>query len=228
MGVETLAASGLPEKHRRRLAELPTAALSDALDALGLTGTMGGISPLWGRSPYRMVGTARTVLQAPRRVDAAPGQSYTRHLDLVDGDLRPGEVVLVATPPQVAASSWGFLLSLRCQAQGVAGTVLDGTVRDPAEILELGYALFARTGQCCPAGSKLRLETVAIDVPIVCGGVPVSPGDVVVGDDSGVVVIPPAHVAEVIRGAAAIVARERELAGVIRAGGRFADVPLKP
>ena len=224
MGVEAVAA-GLSEEHRRRLAELPTAALSDALDALGLTGTMGGISPLWGRSPYRMVGTARTVLQAPRRVDADPHQSYTKHAALVDGDLHPGEVVLVSTPPQVAASSWGFLLSRRCRTQGVAGTVLDGTVRDPAEILELGYALYTRTGQSCPAGSKLRLETVGIDVPIVCGGVPVSAGDVVVGDDSGVVVIPPARVAEVIEGAAAILAREQELARVIGGGGRFADVP---
>ncbi|HZV51384.1 MAG TPA: RraA family protein [Candidatus Dormibacteraeota bacterium] len=223
MGVEELATSGLPEEHRR-LAELPTAALSDALDALGLAGTMGGISPLWGRSPYRMVGTARTVLQAPRRVDAAPGVSYTKHLGLVDGGLRPGDVVLVSTPSRVAASSWGFLLSLRCKVRGVAGTVLDGTVRDPAEILELGYALFVRTDQSCPAGSKFRLETVAVDVPITCGGVLVSPGDIVVGDDSGVVVIPPARVAEVIEGATAIVARERELARVIRAGGRFADV----
>lgn len=224
MGVEALAAGGLAGEDRARLAELPTANLSDALDALGLTGTMGGISPLWGRSPYRMVGTARTALQAPRRIDADPHASYARHLQLVDGGLRPGDVVLVSTPPQVAASSWGHLLSLRCKVQGVAGTVLDGTVRDPAEILELGYALFTRTGQSCPAGSRLRLETVGIDVPIVCGGVPVSPGDIVVGDDSGVVVIPPDRLQEVIAGASAILVREKELARTLAAGGRFSDV----
>jgi regulator of RNase E activity RraA len=224
MGVEALAAGGLAEEDRRRLAELPTANLSDALDALGLSGTMGGISPLWGRSPYRMVGVARTVLQAPRGIAADPQTSYTRHMQLVDDGLRPGDVVLVSTPPQVPASSWGHLLSLRCKVQGVAGTVLDGTVRDPAEILELGYALFTRTGQSCPAGSKLRLQTVGIDVPIVCGGVPVSPGDTVVGDDSGVVVIPPARLPDVIEAASTILARERELARTLAAGGRFSDV----
>lgn len=224
MGVGAVTPAGLEADDRARLERLPTANVSDALDALGLTGTMGGIAPLWGRSPYRMVGPARTVLQAPRRVDADPHTSYTRHQQLVDGALHAGDVVVVSTPPAIAASSWGHLLSVRCHAQSVAGTVLDGTVRDPAEIVELGYALFTRTGQSCPAGSKLRLETVGIDVPVVCGGVPVSPGDILVGDSSGVVVIPRPHLEQVIRDAEAILARETELARVLAGGGRFSDV----
>lgn len=205
-----------------RLAGLPTANLSDALDALGMSGTMIGIAPLGGRAPYRMVGTARTVLQGARRVDAEPHTGYARHLGLVDGGLNVGDVVLISAPPGIAASSWGFLLSQRCKAQGVAGTVLDGTVRDPGEIMDLGYALYARGH--CPAGSKLRLETLAIDEPMLCCGVRVSPGDIVVGDDSGVVVIPPARLDEVIAGAEKIFAREQELARVLAAGGRFSGV----
>jgi regulator of RNase E activity RraA len=216
--------STLSEEHRQQLAELPTASLSDAMDGLGMSGTMTGIVPLGSRVPYRMVGTARTISQGARHVGAEAETAYTRHPALVESGLHAGDVVVLSTPPDIAASSWGYLLSLRCKLQGVTRTVLDGSVRDPAQIVELGYALYTRPGRFCPAGSKLGLETLAVDAPVVCGGVHVSPGHVLVGDDSGVVVILPQRVPEVIEGARRIVAHERELAQRVMASGSLTSV----
>ncbi len=194
----------------RALRELPTPNLSDAMDQLGLSSTMHGIGPLSPALP-RMVGYARTVLQGERPADADPSRSYAKHVTLVDQQLGPDDVVVISVIGGRPASSWGALLSQRSRARGAVGTVVDGPVRDPAEIATLGYPVFRRP-DFCPAGSKLRLATLGIDVTIQCGGIQVEPGALVVGDDSGVVVIPLSAADRVIAAAQKIAAGEQALA----------------
>jgi regulator of RNase E activity RraA len=201
---------------------LPTPAITDALDQIGHAGAMVDIAPL-APTGTRFAGPARTVLQGPRRVGADVGTSYTRHSAFVDHDVRPGEVVVVSTPPAVPTSSWGYLLSLRCQQLGAAGAVLDGSVRDPQEIAGLGYPIFVRAPRFSPAGSKYRLETLGTDVPVSCGGVVVEPGDIVVGDDSGVVVCPARLLGQVIPAAQEILAWEEAAAERIARGGHLVE-----
>lgn len=191
------------------LRAIPTTNLSDALDKLGIGGAMTDIRILdYGMG--RMAGRARTILQGPRHVGAEPQTSYVGHVRWVDEMLRAGDVVVIGMTGDVAASSWGYLLSLRSHRRGAAGTIVDGYVRDAGQLMELGYPVFLRaTG--CPAGTKLRVETLAIDQPIQCGGVQVRPGNFLVGDDSGVVVIPEQRVAEVIDAARKIQLWEREI-----------------
>lgn len=203
-----------------RLGSVATPNISDSLDQIGRPGAMNGLAPLDPNS--RFVGRARTVQQTKRPDYADPSVSYARHMTLVDSDLRPGDVVVIAGADGAGASTWGELLSTRSARSGAVGTVIDGFTRDKSSIVKLGYPLFCRVGNCS-AGSKLRLSTEAIDVPVVCAGAHVEPGDVIVGDDSGVVVIPMAEVERVLKIAEGIRAAERALGRRLRDGGTFAE-----
>jgi regulator of RNase E activity RraA len=201
------------------LRALPTPNLADALDRLELDGAMYGVGPLRPQT-RRMAGYARTVLQGPRKSDAEPGRSYARHVELVDGGLGQDDVIVVAIEGGRPASSFGYLLALRSQSRGAAGVVIDGAIRDPAEMRQLDFCVFSRP-TFCPAGSKLRLATIGIDVPILCGGVSVDPGALVVGDDSGVVVVPTDRADEVIAAAQQIAAAEQQLTTRLVKRGTF-------
>jgi len=119
---------------------------------------------------------------------------------LVD-DLKPGDVVVLAcNGPTDRIAPWGELLSTAATARGAAGCVIDGLVRDVRQIREMRFPVFH--GGIAPLDSKGRGKVAEIDVPIRCSGVRVNPGDLVVGDADGVVVVPAAIAAEVMRDAA--------------------------
>jgi regulator of RNase E activity RraA len=100
-------------------------------------------------------------------------------------DLRPGDVLVVSS---CDASIWGELLSTAAHYRGCRGVVIDGYTRDTRAIAALGFPVFCRGIH--PADSLGRLDVVAHDVPIRCGDVHVEPGDLILADDDGVVVIP--------------------------------------
>jgi regulator of RNase E activity RraA len=196
---------------------MPVPILSDALDRLGIEGAMAGIEILDAKMG-RMAGIARTIQQSPIGGSRKRGEFNVRHVEMTDAHLREDDALVIGVIGDCGASSWGHLLSLRSRMLKAAGTITDGTVRDPTEIAEVGYPVFY-SGRVCPVGSKYRLETVAFDEPIVCAGVLVRPGDVIVGDSSGVVVIPPDRLDEVIKIANEILEWEEETARRISAGG---------
>ena len=197
---------------------LSSTVLCDALDLLGFNGAMTGISALGG-SGVRVVGPAQTVLQQPRPADLANSVTTARHQVFVDHDVRPGAVIVISTPPTPEASSWGYLLSLRSMKLGAAGTIIDGSARDPGAIVESGYAVFVNKQRLVSAGSKLRLSTVGVDVPVICGGVRVEPGDIILGDDSGVVVCPRNLLEQAAAIARDLTVAEDEMERRIRSGG---------
>lgn len=121
---------------------------------------------------------------------------------------RPGDVLVVGTEHTPDAGYWGGILTVSAQARGVAGLVVDGCVRDTAEIRELGFPVFCR-GRYVLGAAKARLGL--INHPVVCGGVLVHPGDLVLGDDDGVVAVPRDRAAAVAERAAE---RDRKEAGV--------------
>lgn len=200
------------------LAGLSSTVLCDALDQLGVDGAMIGIAALGG-SGVRIVGPAQTVLQEARPPDLAQSVSTARHQLFVDHDVRPGAVIVVSTPAQPQASSWGYLLSLRSMQLGAAGTVIDGSARDPGAIVDCGYPVFANKQRQVSAGSKLRLRTAGVDIPIVCGNVRVEPGDIILGDDSGVVVCPRALLERAAAIAREMTDAEDKMERRIRSGG---------
>ena len=118
----------------------------------------------------------------------------------------PGEVVVVSTGGSRRNAPWGELLSTAAIARGARGAVVDGLVRDVRRIQELGFPLFAAGIK--PVDSQGRGRVVACNVPVQCGGVLVSPGDLVFADLDGVIAIPAAIVDEVVRLATDKVSRE--------------------
>ena len=173
-----------------RYASLPAATVSDAMDGLGLPRAHMGqaVKRLAGT---HLVGRARTIDRTPaptnaRQADFDPklGMGTYRVIDSV----QPGTVIVIAARGDVSAALWGGNMANRARQLGATGVVTDGAVRDLDEIEEMKLAVFAG-GTAAPAAPPLMV-TLSIDQPIICGGVRVRPGDIIVGDCDGVVVVP--------------------------------------
>lgn len=169
-----------------------------ALDYLGKLGAMSvNLSPL---SPgMRMCGAAVTSL--------GPDLSVRRMaIDLA----RPGDVLVVAAGGVTEYACFGDGTARRMQVKGLAGAVIDGSTRDAAGIRALGFPTFTRGITPRNYHYPVSPEYGAVNVPVVCAGVVVNPGDIVLGDDDGVVVVPRQVAAELSAKISVTLAQERE------------------
>lgn len=176
-----------------RLRGLYTALICDVLDELGHRQSSLGfeVGPL--TTGARLVGTAFTMKSEP--VDEVPDVPYT---DLLSAYSRmsAGDVVVIATDREDNSGIWGELLSIAARRLGVVGVVTDGLVRDIEQIETLEFPVFARGPS--PLDSAGRQEVIGVQVPIRIGNCVIHPGDLVVGDRMGMVVIPHAMASEVV------------------------------
>lgn len=204
--------------------QLFAAVLSDALDSVGITdqAMRPGIRPL--DENLKLCGRARTGLYAEAGYIAPGVNPYELEIAIVD-DLRPGDVVVFACGGSSRIAPWGSLLSTATYARGAAGCVTDGFVRDTLEIKALQLPVFH--GGIAPLDSKGRGQIVAVDVPVMCGGVRVAPGDLVFGDADGLVVIPQAAEAEVLQAAFDKIKGEHNSLRELKAGSFLRDVYAK-
>lgn len=201
--------------------KLYTAVLSDVLDTLGAPDQAlpPGIRPL--DDTRMLVGFARTaVYREVYRVE--PGENpYELEIALVD-DLRAHDVAMFGCGGSRRIAPWGELLSTAATARGAAGCVTDGFVRDVRQIRAMGFPVFH--GGIAPLDSKGRGKVAEIDVPVRVAGVLVAPGDLVVGDVDGVVVVPQALEAEALEQAFAKVDGEDRTREELARGAKLADV----
>jgi 4-hydroxy-4-methyl-2-oxoglutarate aldolase len=160
----------------------------------------------------RLCGPAVTVLEAATDEFVPPQHA----LDLID-EAEPGSVIVISIEGgETDVAVWGGLMTAGAVANGHAGAVLDGAVRDLAEIRrDYGFPVYAR--DVSPGTTLGRYRTVASQVPVRVGGVMVHPGDIVVGDVDGVVIVPKAQAEDVLKMAQEIDARELEQARLITA-----------
>jgi regulator of RNase E activity RraA len=193
-----------------RFAGLDSAAVSDALDQLGLPSGIGGIRPLWG--PVAVVGFAVTVGLEPRGGGPAGAHIVTSAVDGADDQ----SVIVVDNQGRTDVSCWGGILSLGASRRGIRGVVADGVCRDVTEARELSFPVFSRGS--IPVTARGRLQQRCTGGPVEVGGLRVEQGDVVMADETGLVVVPRGRAAEVAEVAAAIVAREHAIATEVRAG----------
>jgi regulator of RNase E activity RraA len=188
-------------------AQLSTPTVSDALDRLGIAGQALGIAPL-DRS-FRLVGRAWTVRYGP------VGQDRGSVGDYID-DLGPGDVVVLDNQGRLDATVWGDLLTIVAHRRQLAGTVIDGICRDVDRSLRLGYPIFARGNWMRTGKDRVRVE--ATQVPVSVGGIRVEPGDLLLGDGDGIVVVPAARADEVLETAERIEGAEAAIRAAIEAG----------
>ncbi|NLG72702.1 MAG: RraA family protein [Chloroflexi bacterium] len=159
----------------------------------------------------RFVGPALTVrLEPGNQVDCLDALSVAQE----------GDVIVVDAAGETETSIWGGLMSGLCQMKGVAGAVVDGAIRDTDETRDLGFFIFSKA--IVPRSTHTpysgRMEPIEINVPIQCAGVVVRPGDLVLADEVGVVVIPLENAAEVLEKAREQAVKEEMTRAKIREG----------
>jgi 4-hydroxy-4-methyl-2-oxoglutarate aldolase len=193
--------------------------LSDALDAAGRRDQVlsAAIRPLV--KGMRASGRAATVGFRP--VDHDSDRPYDDIIAFIDG-LQPGSVVVAGTGPRERSGFWGELFSAAAIGRGAAGLVCDGPIRDTPKIEELGFPVFAPGSR--PIDFRARMEVTASDVPLECGGVTVAPGDLVLADDDGVVVVPQEVEAEVLERATEKAQRESTVLEELLGGATLREV----
>ena len=200
-----------------RLAKLDTCAVSDAQDKLGIKGTVIGISPLYPTG--RIVGRAVTVkLKSKGDQEVSTRHLCTTAIEASD----PGDIIVIDHRSRNDVAGWGGILSAAAKTKGLAGVIIDGATRDVDEAHDLGLALFARAA--VPLTARGRIIEESTNEPIEIGGVAVRPGDYVIADNSGIVVVPADRAEEVLPEAENIVAREAAMARDVLAGKSVVEV----
>jgi regulator of RNase E activity RraA len=202
------------EKLLARCAGIGVSSWSDALDELAIDGVLQGITQRSGTG--RMCGFAVTARHLPGRLGEFDKSDFAVGR-LVDAT-GPGKVLMVdmAAAP---ISTLGGLASLAASSRGASGVVIDGGCRDIDEIRATGLWLASRW--VVPTTGKRRLKLQSLGETISVGGIKVSQGDVVVGDDTGIVVVPRAQLIDVLEQAERIVAVDARLEERIRRGESF-------
>jgi regulator of RNase E activity RraA len=146
---------------------------------------------------------------------------YELELQAVDS-CKPDDVLIAAAAGSVHSALWGELLSTACKNTGCVGAIVDGAARDIRKMKELNFPVFARARSVYD--SLHRQRVIDLDVPVEIGGVRFAPGDIVIADSDGVVVVPQAVEAEALRRAWDKVHAENKVRDDIRAGMKATEV----
>ena len=193
-----------------RLAKLDTCAVSDALDSLNLKGATWGVRPQWPCP--KIAGRAVTM-----KIKPAGLQQPTQHLGTAPIEAaEPGDVIVIDNGGRLEFSCWGGLLALSAKLKGVSGVVIDGASRDIDEARDLEFPVYARG--VVPMTARGRVVQESYNQEIQFAGVQCHPGDLVLADGSGVIIIAKEKENEVVAAAEAIYAKEQEMAAGIRKG----------
>ncbi|AIC22670.1 MULTISPECIES: RraA family protein [Pseudomonas] len=213
-----MSTSSLSEQQRASLLEqcaaLDTASLSDALDSLGIdAGLLGIIQQVPGT---RCSGFAFTVLYEP----VNQNDGFKNAANYID-EVPPGSVVVSSNAGRLDATVWGDILTHVAVQRNVRGTLIDGVARDIDTVTRLNYPLFSR-GRFMQSG-KNRVQLKATQVAVEVSGVTIHPGDLIVGDASGCLVIPIDKAEEVIKRAIAVEKTERDIIASVSQGLSLAE-----
>jgi regulator of RNase E activity RraA/2-keto-4-pentenoate hydratase/2-oxohepta-3-ene-1,7-dioic acid hydratase in catechol pathway len=195
------AVTTLSPELREKLARVPVAGLSAQLRKRGLNNvTIDGVRPM--HPGTKVVGTAKTLRFVPGREDlfASHGGGYNAQKRAFDA-VNEGEILVIEARGETGSGTLGDILALRAKARGAAGIITDGGVRDYDAVAEVGIPVFSAGAH--PAVLGRRHVPWDVDVTIGCGGTTIQPGDILVGDGDGVIVIPPALADEVVDAALA-------------------------
>jgi len=168
----------------------------------------------------------RPVITSAKAVGTAvtlrlPGTDSTL-LHYAMGLVRPKDFVVIDRCGDHVNACWGGFMAAAAREAGVAGVVVDGAVTDPAELRESGVPVWSRS--ISPVTTRIGGTTGELNVAIVCGGASVSPGDAIVADESGLMVLGPDIAAEIAEQAIAMQEEERQLLESLRSGQRAPDI----
>ena len=189
------------------------ASVSDAVEIVtGKNGTMRSDMKLMAGT--NMVGRADTSLARPAPAEQATASLSVKHSVEIIDEAKPGEVGVIVMEGTLDIAAMGNLMATAAVERGMAGMVLDGAIRDMWDIRRMGLTVYARAKS--PRTAVGHYATVAKNVAVECAGVTVRPGDIIVADEDGVVVVPQERAADVLKEAQSIDARESGMYPFIR------------
>lgn len=204
------------EKYVEELMMMDTASISDAMDKLGIPcGLLGIQAVIPGQ---RIYGEAYTVHYVPCGMDKGTVG------DFID-DVQPGQVVVIDNGGRTYCTVWGDIMTFTAKTKGIAGTVIDGVCRDVDGIRKLGYPIYTK-GKYMVTG-KERVQVDAVNIPVAISGVQVRPGDLIIGDESGVVCVPAEKAEEVLKIAKHIEETEQKIIAEVKNGSTLKDARKK-
>ena len=190
--------------------KLSVAAVSDAMDRLGIAGQCLGIQSI--STGNRLAGRAFTLRYIPCGIEKGTVGDY------ID-DVPPGEVVVLDNAGRLDCTVWGDILTAVAHKRGVAGTVIHGVCRDVARSFELRYPIFSRAKYM--RTGKDRVQVDEMNVPVSLGEVQVKPGDILLGSDDGLLTVPKERDQEVLSLAQSISEAEEKILGEALKGMRL-------
>lgn len=204
------------ENYVEELMQMDTASISDAMDKLGIPcGLLGIQAVIPGQ---RIYGEAYTVHYVPCGMDKGTVG------DFID-DVQPGQVVVIDNGGRTYCTVWGDIMTFTAKTRGIAGTVIDGVCRDVDGIRKLGYPIYTK-GKYMVTG-KERVQVDAVNIPVAISGVQVRPGDLIIGDESGVVCVPAEKAEEVLGIAKHIEETEQKIIAEVKNGSTLKDARKK-